>query len=99
MGNSVAAKTLKDLTADQLAGFCESLGSDYKAYAETILKEGINGNFIASTSDEEIRTQLENDFLGVKSSLHREKILAEIVKLKTSFSDKNKEAQPRESSN
>ena len=95
----------EQLTVIQVADFCCSIGPAYEKYKDTIINEKIDGAFIATLSGDELKTILNE--IGIKSTVHRAKIYAELMKLQSILTGGNdlktdsevpkKEAELRES--
>jgi hypothetical protein len=62
------SKSFNDLTRDEVADGIRELGSNFEAFAEAALENGIDGSLLSSLDEDELRETLED--LGVSSRLH-----------------------------
>eukprot|EP01036_Dinobryon_divergens_P033385 gene33385-43162_t len=84
----------EQLSVSQVAEFCCSIGPAYVQYKEIIVKEGIDGAFIAALSGDELKTILTE--IGIKSTVHRTKIYAELMKLQSILTGGNEQKSESE---
>jgi hypothetical protein len=78
-GASTDQKPLAEITAEEISNAIAALGTAYQGYKDAFLDNGVDGDMVASMTEDEFHEFSEE--LGVTSKLHKKKILTELKKL------------------
>jgi len=70
------------MSVDQVMHWVRRIGEAYESYAEDFRKHAIDGDMLATMTDEDLKD------IGVGKGVHRKKILQMVKRLRTSTSDK-----------
>ena len=81
MGASTSIVKLESLTKEDIAKYIKTLPK-LDQYADIFLENDIDGPTLLATRDSDLPDVLSE--LGIKSAIHRSKLTAELMKIKTS---------------
>ena len=80
MGSAASIELTTDLSAEQVGDIVSKLGPRYKVYKAAIMKQNINGRFLASFVTNKDQLDIVLDELQITKEIHREQILIQLQK-------------------